>query len=94
MVNRYSKWFTVKPAGTTYGPANAVYNGQTAGGTPDPINEGVVGRSYSVFVLSVTKLSAPNPPFETQEGFAVTPKKLKEAKEYMESLKKRKKVTK
>lgn len=94
MANRYSKWFTVKPSGTTYGAANAVYNGQTAGGTPDPINEGVSGRSYPVFVLSITKLTAPNPPFETEEGFSVSPIKLKKAKEYMESLKKRKKTPK
>ncbi len=71
MARRYAKWFTVTPLGTSSGPAWATYNGVDRNGNRDPIGQGQVGVTYPVIMYSLTKLEAPNPPFNTGETFRI-----------------------
>lgn len=82
MARRYSKWFTILSGGSYPGPGQAKYNGRDSNGVSDPIKEGQVGRTYSVWLYSATKLEAPNPPFETDEGFVIRRQDTKQALEF------------
>ena len=68
MTRRLSQWFTILPPVSAEGMANAVYNGEYQG-VADPIQEGRIGATYLVRVISATKLEVPNPPFKEPENF-------------------------
>lgn len=70
MAKRFSKWFTIHQPISPDGSADATYNGEY-NGIPDPIGQGRVGQTYQIVMLSSTKLTAPNPPFSTDEGFDI-----------------------
>jgi hypothetical protein len=81
MARRFAKWFTITPPNAASGPAWATYNGQDRNGNRDPIGEGQVGVTYPVIMYSLTKLEAPNPPFNTGENFRIDSKAISSAVE-------------
>jgi hypothetical protein len=61
---RKKKWFSMLGSGPAGTVVEAVYNGQDSNGRPDPIGEGIIGKTYNVIMLAKSDaILAPCPDF-------------------------------